>query len=135
MTPRSASSDIEFIRLNGQAVRVTSWTEPSPGSYRLVAIVRGSGEARSLADLLGETQLVLELPGEDPRPVSIASLDRRESGTPPAVITRFAVDFASGSDTAAAPQLSVEERVAALEQEVATLRTLIRAIANDSGSR
>lgn len=132
MSHRTGNDQVEFILLNGTAIRVTSWTESDDGQSRLVAIVRGSGEARALADLLATGHVELEVPGREPRSVTVAALDRRETGTAPAVITRFAIDFAPATGMVAAPTpRTIDERVTDLEQEVAALRALIQSIAND----
>ncbi|HYJ13397.1 MAG TPA: hypothetical protein VEW66_07390 [Thermomicrobiales bacterium] len=132
MSKRSGNDHIEFIRLNGTAVRVTSWTEIDPGQFRLVAIVRGSGDARALSEVLSADHLDLDVPGQGSQPVTIAALDRRETGAPPAVITRFAVDFVPASESSPSPiPRTIDERVGDLEREMAALRTLVAAIAND----
>ena len=84
---------VEFIRLNGQAVRATSWTPTDASGFRLVVVVRGVGEANSLANLFEQSPLELELPGEELMDVTIAHVERREAGEPPVVITRFEVLF------------------------------------------
>lgn len=133
----------EFIRLNGNAIRVTSWTPlDDPDAFRLVSIVRGSGDAALLADLLSGQSLELEIPGEPRRTVYPDRLERRDTGEPPATITRFSVDLSptpAGSAPAAADDSyesaesapTLEQRVAALESEVATLKALVRSLAND----
>ena len=132
MSERGGAEHVEFIRLNGTAVRVTSWTEFEPGHFRLVTIVRGTGDARALGEVLAAPRLQLDVPGEESRPVAIAALDRRETGTPPAVITRFAVDFVAAEDRVEVnPRQTIEERVMDLEREVARLRAVIEAHIGD----
>ncbi len=137
------STPPEFIRLNGNAIRVTSWTPlDDPGAFRLVTIVRGSGDAALLADLLARQPLELEIPGEPTRAVYPDRLERRDTGEPPATITRFSIDLSptpAGSprgSTAAQPRakapITLEQRVAVLENEVASLKELVRSLAHDT---
>jgi hypothetical protein len=136
MTESTRSDQIEFIHLGGHAVRVTSWTtDEEAGTSRLVTITRGSRDAELLDDLLEQSTLSLKLPGEDEIDVSVKEIDRRTFGEGQAAITRFAVVF-NVDDTArydeeVKPPLSLEDRVAALETEVATLRTLVHNMANN----
>ncbi len=140
----SSTTPPEFIRLNGNAIRVTSWTALSdPGAFRLVSIVRGSADAALLADLLSRSPLDLEIPGEPQRIVYPNRLDRRDTGEPPATITRFSIDLSpnppgGATDTgvdapAETPSpITLEQRIAALETEVTALKALVRSLANDS---
>lgn len=125
---------VEFIRLNGEAIRTTSWSEPEPGHFRLVAIVRGTGDAYALATLLDQVPLHLEIPGQDTMPVEIHGLERRESGEAPAVVTRFVINLVAANAIAdpasTGSQRSVEDRLAALEREVSILRKLVETLAN-----
>ena len=94
----SSNTTPEFIRLNGNAIRVTSWTAlDNPGAFRLVSIVRGSADAALLAELLSQQALDLEIPGEPQRTAHPNRLDRRDTGEPPATITRFTSLARSGS--------------------------------------
>jgi hypothetical protein len=130
------TSPPEFIRLNGHAIRVSSWTPLDyPGSFRLVTIVRGSADAALLADLLSNQRLELVVPGEPLRLVFPANIERRDTGEPPATITRFSVDLLASPPDATTPSnpepvLSLEQRVAALEAEVASLKALVQSLAN-----
>lgn len=126
-----AADGVEFIRINGEAVRVTSWTELDAATFRLVAIVRGSGDARALSQLLATPTVDVEAPGQPPQRMTIVSIDQRQAGEPPAIITRFAVDFENGDDVETVPDLSLEDRVAQLERDLAELRQIVQALAND----
>lgn len=126
-----AADGVEFIRINGEAVRVTSWTELDAATFRLVAIVRGSGDARALSQLLAIPIVDVEVPGQPPQRMTIVSIDQRQAGEPPAIITRFAVDFENGDDVETVPDLSLEDRVAQLERDLAELRQIVQALAND----
>jgi hypothetical protein len=140
----SKTTPPEFIRLNGNAIRVTSWTPlDDPGAFRLVTIVRGSADAALLAELLSHKPLDLDVPGEAGRPVYADCLERRDTGEPPATITRFSIDLSptpTGNDTPPATSnstsspaaTSLEQRVAALEAEVVTLKSLLKALTNNS---
>jgi hypothetical protein len=130
------TSPPEFIRLNGHAIRVTSWTPlDDPGSFRLVTIVRGSADATLLADLLSSQPLELEVPGEPLRPIFPGNVERRDTGEPPATITRISVDLLASPSDATTPSnpepvLSLERRVTTLEAEVATLKALVQSLVN-----
>ena len=88
---------------------------------------------------LSRQPLELDIPGESPRTVYPDCLERRDTGEAPATITRFSIDLSptpAGSATTSAEGpsgtvLTLEQRVASLETEVATLKTLIRSLAND----
>ena len=121
---------IEFVRINGEVVRVTSWTELDATTSRLVAIVRGSGDARALTDLLASPQVSIELPDQAPQTMTIANVDRRVSGEPPAIISRFAVDFSVEGAPSQPPTRSLEERVVQLERDLADLRSVVQALTN-----
>jgi hypothetical protein len=56
-------SHIEFIRLDGQAVRVTSLRkDEQTGSIELVIVVRGSAAAQQLRDLKKKPSILVEIP-------------------------------------------------------------------------
>lgn len=127
----------EFIRLNGNAIRVTSWTPlEEPGTFRLITIVRGTADASRLVDLLSQQPLELEIPGEPVRPVYPDRLERHDTGEPPATISRISIDLSSnpaGPQSAATKRRSLDDRVTALEQDVSQLKALIESLVNKSG--
>lgn len=137
MSSDPETGPVEFIRLNGHPVRATSWQAGKDAeTWRLVAIMRGSGDAATLANLLESPSLMLEIPDQQTTPVVVQSIERRETGGAPATITRLVVEFArkTGDESPTAPELSMEERVTALEAEVAQLRKVVTALSNGSNS-
>ena len=126
------TDSIEFIRINGEPVRVTSWVEVEPGTFRLVAIVRGSGDARSLGDLLAQEVVTVEIPGSGTRPMTIMNVDRRQAGEAPAIITRFSADIALAGEVQEVSGQSLEDRISSLEREVALLRQIVESLAREA---
>lgn len=130
MTDASRHDQIEFIRLGGQTVRVTSLVPgDQAGSYRLVTIARGTRDVEILAEILGQHRVRLELPGREPVEVRATDIDRRAFGEGQSGITRFAVLLTTIDGTGETPgeadHRSLEERVAALETELAELRAIV----------
>ena len=124
---------IEFVQLSGHAVRVTSLRhDPESGAMTMVTIVRGSRDAELLQELLGRSNLELELPGEPPLPVSVDDLDIRVSGEGPTGISRFAMTFAPLTGLPPGQTRTLEERVADLETQVAALTSQVRTLLADS---
>lgn len=131
MTDARRPDQIEFIRLGGHTVRVTSWShDEEAGAYRLVTIIRGSRDAELLDELLRQEVVDLELSGQEANVVRASDVDRREFGTGQSAITRFAVVLTPAVPTAEAPVESfnraLDDRVAALETEIAGLRAIVR---------
>jgi len=128
MTDARRSDQLEFIRLDGHAVRVTSWVvNEQAGTFTLVTISRGSRDSELLAELLGQKHVELRIPGQEPILVRAESIDRRDVGEGQSAIARFAVVLATGNHTAVTPSgpRSFEERIATLENDVAELRELL----------
>lgn len=76
-----AMSDIEFIRLNGQAVRVTSFRRnETTGSIEIVVVARGTAVGQNLSALGQQTSLEVEVPDEPSREYRVAQTDLRSSG-------------------------------------------------------
>ena len=74
-------SHIEFIRLNGQAVRVTSFRrDATTGQIEIVVVARGTAVGQNLSALGQETSLDVEVPDEPSREYRVAHTDRRSSG-------------------------------------------------------
>ncbi len=128
MTDGRRSDQLEFIRLDGHAVRVTSWiVDEQAGTFTLVTISRGSRDSELLTELLGQKHVQLQIPDQDPIQVRAESIDRRDVGEGQSAIARFAVVLATGNQTAITPSRprSLEERIETLENDVAELRELL----------
>jgi hypothetical protein len=134
VTQSANIGSIEFIRLGGHAVRVTSMRrDPESGSMTMVTIVRGSRDAELLRELLERAPLELELPDEPPMPVSVDDLDIRVSGEGPAVISRFAMTFSPLVGPPPVRIRTLEQRVADLEAQVEALTAQLRNLPGDPG--
>lgn len=117
---------IEFIRLAGYPVRVTSLrrTEGS-GDLQIVAITRGSRDPELLREILGKAVIDVEVPGDSSVSLAVAELDVRSSGEGATMVTRFAFTLRRPEETIPATPVSLAERVARLEREVAELRAAL----------
>jgi hypothetical protein len=125
---------IEFVRLGGHAVRVTSLRrDPESGSMTMVTIVRGPRDAELLRELLGRSPLELELPGEPAMPVSVDDLDIRVSGEGPAGISRFAITLSPLDELPTPPTRTLEERVTELEVQVEALMDQLKRMMGETG--
>jgi len=89
---------IEMIKLNGQAIRVSSLTRkspPNPRVFQIVFLISGQSVNRDIDHILKETRLQLDLLLEDGSveslPVRVLEDDMRELGTEPMVRYRHAV--------------------------------------------
>lgn len=131
MSDSRSAHQIEFIKLDDQTVRVTSWRPgDEPGTYTLVTITRGSRDAELLDELLRQASLDLQIGDAEAMTVRARNIDRRTVGEGQSGITRFSVVLAevdAVKDVAAdGPNPSLEARVAALEAEIIQLRDLVR---------
>jgi hypothetical protein len=125
----STQDPIDFVRLGGHTVRVTSWKVSPSGEGQLVTISRGTRDAELLDELLAEPRIELGLPGQDPVTVTASEIDRREFGEGQSRITRFDIALRLIAGIAAEPAAasgSLEDRVARLEDEIAALRSALR---------
>ncbi len=87
----------EFIRLDGQAVRLSSVTRDGD-VLSLVVIVRGNSSRDELQALLARDSFTVSL-GEDPeRPMRAEEIDLRSSGEGPTSVHRFAIVLEPASD-------------------------------------
>lgn len=136
MSEQGSPHQIEFIRLNGVTIRVTSWRPGSrPGTYDLVTITRGSRDAETLDELFRQSRLTLEIGSAAAQVVTAERIDRRTVGEGQAGITRYAITLADAAaepfdTTQAQSGPTLDERVATLEAEVRALRSLIEMQAN-----
>jgi len=128
MTNRTPGDQVAFVRLNGQAIRVTSWTpSPTEPTARLVVIARGTRDVEALDALLATAPLTLGIEGEPDRQVAVGDVDRRAFGEGQRAITRHDIGFrldqaAPPEPDALASPPSIDDRLAALEYEVASLK-------------
>ncbi|MDQ3656509.1 MAG: hypothetical protein M3457_15720 [Chloroflexota bacterium] len=130
MSNSRPAHQIEFIKLDGHAVRVTSWRPgDEPRTFNLVTITRGSRDAGLLDELLSQASLDLQVGDAEAMTVSARDIDRRTVGEGQSGITRFSVVLVEGDAAkgvvADAPNPSLADRVATLEAEVTQLRELV----------
>lgn len=85
---------IDFVRINQQAVRLTSVTrDEDTQRATLVVIVRGDAARNELTDLLNQQPLQVEFPDEEALTMRIAELDLRSTGEGVQALHRFAIDL------------------------------------------
>jgi hypothetical protein len=123
----------EFLRLNGQAVRVTSWQDDADGdASTLVVIARGPADRDQMLALLGARPLVLSLPEESDRTVVTRDVDVRGAGNGQQAIYRIVASLApapapdaAAVENATTPSPSVEDRLASIERRLDEIATLL----------
>ncbi len=136
----------EFLRLNGQAVRVTSWMADAEGdASTLVVIARGPADRDQMFTLLEARPLVLSLPDEPDRTVITREVDVRSVGSGQQAIYRIVAslapapdDFSAAGpppDNATTPAPSVEDRLASIEHRLDEIVALLRARQPDDPGR
>jgi hypothetical protein len=136
----------EFLRLNGQAVRVTSWQEDANGdASTLVVIARGPADRDKMLALLKARPLILSLPDEPDRPVVTHNVDLRGTGSGQQAIYRIVASLAPTptadpeethpSHYATTPAPSVEDRLASIERRLDEIVALLRERRQDEPSR
>lgn len=72
----------EFVRIDNQAVRVTSLkTDETTGTVDLVIVARGTAAATFLADLANKETVSLEIPDESTDAYSVKGVDIHSTGS------------------------------------------------------
>jgi len=98
---------VDFIRIAGRSVRVTSLKEDTnTGALTLVVIARGSVDRRQLSELLASSPLLVEVPDRPPHLMDVTAVEERVVGTGERAITRFSIKLSTatigyGSDVSA----------------------------------
>ncbi|HYI24914.1 MAG TPA: hypothetical protein VD767_05845 [Thermomicrobiales bacterium] len=117
---------IEFIRLAGYPVRVTSLKRmDDSGDLVVVTITRGIRDPDLLREILAQPTIETELPGQESFLATVPDLDVRTSGEGATMITRFAMTLRPHDGPVAVAPPTLEERVATLEREVTELRATL----------
>ncbi len=119
------ASSIEFVRIGGYPVKVTSLARDSTsGGYTLVVITRGSADRNHLNNLLAATPLDFEVPRALRTRMRVDGIDARSVGEGERVITRFSIRLEPDDPTAercdaedAGPP-SIEDRLDAIERKL-----------------
>jgi hypothetical protein len=103
---------IDFIYLNHQAVRLTSFTrEPESSRLSLVVIVRGNPARDELNALIASEPILVAFPDEEPAGMHVAAIDLKTTGEGARSIHRFdlkLVPWASQDDTGPRPDDATE---------------------------
>jgi hypothetical protein len=100
---------VEFIKINGQAVRLTRFyrrtVEGGQGvaldEIELVVMLRGRTVQRSFQDLLRAPRFLIEIPGADSLQMVLGSASLQTSGTGEAAIHRYDIVFREVPESAA----------------------------------
>jgi len=127
-----ASND--FVTINGQYVRVTSFTrDETQGMLSLVVIVRGDAARDEVQALLRDQPLTVAIGAEPPASMRVAGIDLRSSGEGARTIHRFAItlepadmDEASGtSPDVPSSESALMQRLDAIERKLDDLIALM----------
>lgn len=125
----------EFIFLNEQAVRVTSWKQDrDAGTIEFVVIARGERDRDQLLDMLANSPVMVRLGTKSAVPMDVQTLDTRSSGEGPGSIHRLEVSLmpegANGDDKPA--QASAEDNETdALHHKLDRIITLLTEIRDE----
>jgi uncharacterized small protein (DUF1192 family) len=135
MNDAAPARQVEFVRLDGHAVRVTSWRAGNdPGTWTMVAVIRGARDAEVLAGLLDNPVLRLQVGNEPQIDVTVSEVERKVVGEGQSSISRFSavLDSRDSGKRASANQSekTLDQRVANLESEVENLRIGLQALMN-----
>ncbi len=118
---------VDFIRIAGRSVRVTSLKEdPDTGALTLVVIARGSVDRRQLSELLTSSPVLVEVPDRSPHPMDVTAVDERVVGTGERAITRFSIDLAPAATSNLVDDTGTDEPLAArLDRIEASLQEIL----------
>jgi hypothetical protein len=116
----------DFIRLNGEAVRLTSLTRgPDGDEMTAVVMLRGLRDHERLVDLLGRSPVSVALPGEEARAMSIARNEFTSTGDEPSAIYRHVIVLREGAEEAPEPE-SMDLRLARIEGKLDRVLELLQ---------
>lgn len=108
----------DFIRLNGEAVRLTSLTRsPAGDEVTAVVMLRGLRDHERLVDLLGRSPVSVALPGEEPRVMAITGNEFTSTGAGPSALYRHVITLHEGAERKPEPD-SLELRLARIEEKL-----------------
>jgi hypothetical protein len=115
----------DFIRLEDEAIRLTSITRAPDGErMTIIVVVRGSRDHDQLVGLLGRSPLMVELPGEAARSMTVASDEFASTGEGPRTIYRHAIELRTGTDEPAAAD-TLDDRLARIEEKLNRVLALL----------
>ncbi len=82
----------EFVYLNEQAIRVTSWTqEAETGTIEFVVIAKGERDRDQLLGMLDHPPVMLRIGTGSAIPMEVRSVDARSTGEGPRSIHRLQI--------------------------------------------
>jgi hypothetical protein len=97
----------EFIYLNEQAVRVSSWRrDEDAGAIEFVVIAKGGQDRDQMLDILAREPVMVRIGTGSAIPMDVRSLDTRTTGEGPSAVHRFQVALwpeGSASKTTSSP--------------------------------
>jgi len=123
---------VDFIRIAGRSVRVTSLKESADtGELTLVVIARGSVDRRQLSELLASTPVLVEVPDGPPHLMDVTAVDEKIVGTGERAITRFSIELGLASavparENANAPDDPLAARLDRIEASLQEILSILR---------
>ncbi len=105
----------DFVRLNGEPVRVTSLSRDGE-RITLIIILRGSGAHRHVRDLLGQRPLRLAIPDEPECEVTVEHAEHAVSGEGERALYRHLVRLMPATSMPPPPQGAGDELTARLDR-------------------
>lgn len=126
------ASSIEFVRIAGYPVKVTSLTrDEASGEATLVVITRGSADRNHLNELLAVTPLDFEVPDESVMSMRVEGIDARSVGEGEQVISRFSIRLRRAdpelhdAEAGTSEPRSIEDRLDAIERKLDEVLTAL----------
>ncbi|HEU0165156.1 MAG TPA: hypothetical protein VFQ54_08925 [Thermomicrobiales bacterium] len=131
-------ASIDFIYINQQAVRLTSFTRDQQSSrLSLIVIVRGNAARDELNALVAREPITVAFPDEEPAEMHLASVDLKTTGEGARSIHRFDLtlvawanqansDISPDATTDSAAESALMRRLDAIEQKLDQLTALVR---------
>lgn len=123
----------DFIRLNGEAVRLTSLSRDGD-AITAVIMLRGLRDHERLVDLLGRSPVSVALPDEEPRAMAVIRNEFTSTGAGPSALYRHVITFqrdGSGDEAPPAPE-SLETRLARIEAKLDRVLALLATSRRDT---
>jgi hypothetical protein len=120
-------AEIEFIRINGDTVRVTSLRRDSAkGVIELVVVARGTTAGQQLSALGQLPSLQIGLPDEPEATYRVAAFDQRASGEGERIVYRVKFTLAHETNGSISP-VTDETQLDRIERKLDEVLRLLRA--------
>jgi hypothetical protein len=121
----------EFIYLNEQAVRVSSWKqEDASGVIELVVIAQGETDRDQLLDNLSREPVMIRIGSASAIPMDVRSLDTRSSGSGPGSMHRVSASLWPEGVLPPSDPSTSPERVRPIEEKLDKIIDLLTEILN-----